>query len=263
MKKIILLAALYASTLSAEPSLDFKFQTPAEGKAPLTVKFEWNAPDSTGCIASEGWTGGKAATGVSNERVLNETTTFTITCKWLSTETNAILSWDPVTTYTDGSPLTSLGGYRIFKSDQSATLGLSTPIQVSKDILTYTFENLTGTNYFAVKSFDIENLESGYSNVVSKTIGEKTLTASITAIIKEDEPVPPSAPVLRVSEPTAYTIVKRPNAFVLLPVGTIPLGTTCMEEQSVNGYYAVPRELVVWSGSIKPDVVVAQCSKAS
>ena len=46
----------------------------------------------------------------------------------------------------------------------------------------------------------------------------------------------------------------------MLPVGTAPAGTQCDTTQSVNGYYVVPRAAVIWSGTIKPPVVVASCS---
>jgi hypothetical protein len=54
-------------------------------------------------------------------------------------------------------------------------------------------------------------------------------------------------------------VIKTKNRFVLLPVGTVPANTPCDTTQSVNGHYAVPRDAVTWSGTVEPDVVVAQC----
>jgi hypothetical protein len=87
--------------------------------------------------------------------------------------------------------------------------------------------------------------ESASSNVVMKLVPAPT-------------PMPPST--LTVSDLTAYTVIKRVDRFVMLPVGTVPAGTKCDPTQSVNGYYAVPRAAVKWSGDVQPDVVVAQCS---
>lgn len=59
---------------------------------------------------------------------------------------------------------------------------------------------------------------------------------------------------------TVLTVVKQVDKFILLPVGTIPIGTRCIPDQYINGYFAVPRDLVTWSGSIEPLVVVAECA---
>jgi hypothetical protein len=59
----------------------------------------------------------------------------------------------------------------------------------------------------------------------------------------------------------AFTVEKIENGFVTLPVGTVPVGTPCIDDvnMTVNGYRVVPREAVIWSGSIQPPVVVAAC----
>jgi hypothetical protein len=61
--------------------------------------------------------------------------------------------------------------------------------------------------------------------------------------------------------PDVYNVVKRDNGFVLVRVGTAPLNTLCDRTQTVNGYYAIPVSAVTWSGTVKPIVVVAQCSE--
>jgi hypothetical protein len=63
-----------------------------------------------------------------------------------------------------------------------------------------------------------------------------------------------------VTNGTVFTIVKQVNRFVLIPIGTIPIGTHCFPDQYINGYFAVPRELVQWGGSVEPLVVVAECA---
>jgi len=71
-------------------------------------------------------------------------------------------------------------------------------------------------------------------------------------------PMPPDN--LQVSNITVYYVIQRTNRFALLPVGTIPAGTACIGTEYVNGYYAVDRNLVEWTGGTQPQVVVAQCS---
>ena len=89
----------------------------------------------------------------------------------------AILTWDPPTTNTDGTPLTDLTGYKIHYGTTSGNY--TTVIDVG-NVTTYTVTNLTNnvTYYFATTAYDTSGNESGYSNEVSKTI---TGTADTTA----------------------------------------------------------------------------------
>lgn len=70
-------------------------------------------------------------------------------------------------------------------------------------------------------------------------------------------PQPPGD--LVVEDIRVYYVIQQVNKFILLPVGSIPVGTSCNTMEYVNGYYVVPRDLVTWSGTVKPLVVVAQC----
>ncbi|MBN1239296.1 MAG: putative Ig domain-containing protein [Gammaproteobacteria bacterium] len=82
----------------------------------------------------------------------------------------ATLSWTAPTRKTDGSPLTDLGGFRVYWGRQSGSF--QNVVTVSNPgITTYVIDNLTsGTWYFATTAFDSSGLESDYSNVASKTI---------------------------------------------------------------------------------------------
>ena len=80
----------------------------------------------------------------------------------------ATLSWTAPTTYTDGSPLTDLAGYKIYYGPSSGNYIASLDIGNSTS---YTINNLsTGTYYFAVTAYDASGYESTFSNEVSKTI---------------------------------------------------------------------------------------------
>lgn len=72
---------------------------------------------------------------------------------------------------------------------------------------------------------------------------------------------PPGPPVILDQEEIVYTVVKQPNRFVLLPIGTVPAGTSCDPSNSVNGLGAVPTDAVVWTSTTgsRPIVVVARC----
>jgi hypothetical protein len=103
-----------------------------------------------------------------------------------------------------------------------------------------------GTYNFRMTAVDTSGLESKYSPSASKTIIEL-----------DSLPKPPSNLVM--ADIMVYTVVKQVNRFIMLPVGTAPSGTPCISEQSVNQYFAIPRETVTWSGTVRPDVVVALC----
>ena len=82
---------------------------------------------------------------------------------------SASLSWVAPTTNIDGSAFTDLTGFKIYRGT-SAT-DLQSVATVAANQLTYTVNNLAaGTHYFAVTAVNANNIESGYSNVGSKTI---------------------------------------------------------------------------------------------
>ncbi|MEW6417438.1 MAG: fibronectin type III domain-containing protein [Nitrospirota bacterium] len=81
---------------------------------------------------------------------------------------SATLTWDAPTTNADGTPLTDLGGYKIYYGTSSGNY--SVVIDVG-NVTTYKIEGLSpGIYYFAVTAYDTSGNESEYSNEVSKKI---------------------------------------------------------------------------------------------
>ena len=80
----------------------------------------------------------------------------------------AVLSWSPPTTNTDGSPV-DLMGFRIYAGEAPTNLQ---PTQFVNAIDTTAVINglATGTYYFAVTAVGISGAESVVSNIESKTI---------------------------------------------------------------------------------------------
>lgn len=158
----------------------------------------------------------------------------------------ATLSWTPPTQRTDGSPLTNLAGFKAYYGTSPTTL--TTVVDIPGPLVTQRV--ITGlspaTWYFAMTAYDATGLESDKSPTVSK-------------VILPAPPMPPGNLTVQAGNLVVYTIVKRPDRFALVPVGTVPEGTACDTSQSVNGHYAVPTASVIWSGNIRPVVVVAQC----
>lgn len=142
----------------------------------------------------------------------------------------ADLSWTAPTKRCDGTPLTDLAGYSLTYGQARTELPL-TPLSFKVTGLA------PGTWWFSLAAVDAKG-ERSEAITVSKTITPAEFVTIGGA---------------------AFTVVKRQDGFLLLPVGTVAAGVQCIAAHSVNGRYAIPRAAVTWSGSVRPDVVVAEC----
>jgi hypothetical protein len=78
------------------------------------------------------------------------------------------LAWDAATTYSDGSPITDLAGYKLY---YGTTAGSYTSSVDVGNVTTYTLTQLpAGTYYVVVTVRNTSGSESPHSNQVSKTI---------------------------------------------------------------------------------------------
>jgi hypothetical protein len=77
------------------------------------------------------------------------------------------MAWDLPATNVDGSPLTDLGGYKLYYGTASGIYDYSVDVG---NVTIYTLTGLTRgqTYYIALTAYDISNNESDYSNEVSK-----------------------------------------------------------------------------------------------
>jgi len=83
---------------------------------------------------------------------------------------SATLSWNPPTQNTDGSPLNNLAGYKVYWGTQQGNYTNSVTIP-NPGIATYVVNQLTPARwYFAVTAYSSSGVESGFSNVASKTV---------------------------------------------------------------------------------------------
>jgi hypothetical protein len=80
------------------------------------------------------------------------------------------LNWVPPTENNDGSPLTDLAGFRVYWSTTQGTYPNSVTLD-NAGLTAYVVENLVpGTYYFVITALNTSGVESGFSNVASKTI---------------------------------------------------------------------------------------------
>jgi len=161
----------------------------------------------------------------------------------------AKLTWVAPTQNEDGSTIpttgeNSLNGFKIYKAREISLVPNAAPVVVNdKTATTYTFTGLEqGIHYFAMSAYNVGGVESRLTDVVYKEIAGT-----------------PQSPNGMTIETTVYNVFNKRISLLLLPVGISNTNVPCNMSQSINGYNVVPRDQVTWSGTIKPDVVVAKC----
>jgi Putative Ig domain len=98
------------------------------------------------------------------------TATFTVNNGAPPLTGSAMLNWHAPTKNTDGSTLINLAGFRILYGPSPSALTQSIDI-ANPGVATYIVQNLTGGPwYFTVRGYNASGVESGNSNVGSKTI---------------------------------------------------------------------------------------------
>lgn len=144
---------------------------------------------------------------------------------------DATLTWTPpleqVANCTN-QPIEGLTGYRIYQLIED----IADPA-----IVEFTVPNLPSGDYtFAATAYNADGEESMLSGQAVKT-----------------------STGLAVNDPRVYVVTKIANGFLLVVAGSIEVGTMCNESTEVNGRFAVPVDLVQWSGTVEDVMAVAEC----
>lgn len=147
------------------------------------------------------------------------------------------LTWSNPVLNEDGTVLTDLAGIRLWMLVGETT----DPTQTS-----YVLPGLKPADYLFIATAYTTgppSVESKISNTAAKTSAGWVVQNIVVKIVS-----------------------KIPGKFLLLGVGTVPLGTDCDVTQEVNGHYVVQLDDVLWSDPARnagtaplPQVVVAQC----
>jgi len=226
---------------------------PATGLPPYPATIIWSVTGADACTASDGWTGTKALTGTQTVTV-TAATKYTLTC----TAGGVVhLSWIPPTTNTDGSTLTDLAGFNLYRGATASALAKVK--SVGKAVTSYDDASLAaGTYVYAATAVNAASAESAKSATVSQVVGGLNATASATAAV-QSVPNPPTG--LIVTEITAYKMRQSPDAFSFVAIGTVPLGTACNSELNADGMHVVPRASIKLASKFDtlPLIVYAKC----
>lgn len=87
----------------------------------------------------------------------------------------AVLSWKAPTLNANGTPLTDLAGYRIYRGSNPGAYSSSPYATVGKEFTSTRLTNLpNGTHYFVITSYDTSGNESVFSAERSKVIDDGT-----------------------------------------------------------------------------------------
>jgi len=255
---VVLVVGFAAGAVLAAQSGVTLTVTVGQGNVPTAT---WSTSGVTSCTASGAWSGSKAPSGTQTLPAVTGTSVYVLTCQ-AAGDSIAALSWTAPTQNTDGSTLTNLAGYRIYRGNSAGAVASSYPANPAQQIanpatLTHTFTGLSpGTYYFAVSAYASSGAESALSAVGSKTIVSPT-PASATETITVPKP-----PGLTVQQTTAYDVRQDGLKLVLgRPVGTVPMGSACSKDFELpGGYYRVERKAVKLDRTPRSAVIVAECA---
>jgi hypothetical protein len=258
----LLLLGLVA-TAHAVPSVTLT-ATASSTLAPANVTLTWTTSEVGACTAGGGWSGAKSATGGTETITgVTGTTSYGLAC---TTATGTVtVRWTPPTTNVDGSPLTDLVGYKIYRSNTIATVPSGVVILVNDPAASsFVISGLsTGPYHFGMKAVNAAGVESLMSATVSRSVTTATITDAAVVTLEQR----PSAPVLVSVELMVYEIIPTSGGLRLgsRVVGTVPLGTECLSPLILASFkgdmYAVPRSAVVLKPGLKlkSETLVARC----
>ena len=141
----------------------------------------------------------------------------------------------------DGSALTDLEGINFYEGPSGGPYVLIATETACGTI----FDRPTGTYFYVGTAFNTQGVESRYTNEVS--------------VVISDIPEPPTNLVVGPGNLVAYALSQTADIIVAYPVGTAPQGTQCNPAMRFNDKYVIPRAEVTWAGTVRPQVVFAEC----
>jgi hypothetical protein len=267
MRTFSVLAALLLASLvtpaafAVPPVVKITATGPVTGKAGYTSGFSWTVTGATSCFASGAWSGSKPMNGTQAVTV-SAAASYSLTCH-ASDAVNTI-SWTPPTKNEDGSTLTNLDSYGLYRGVGATASPTKLKTVTGAGTASTTDTGLaTGTYRYAVTAINADGVESALSTVVSTNAVASTDTESV-AFAVQAVPNPPTG--VAVTNAVAYEIRQNSKGvWVASRIGVLPEGSVCSAEtREVGGvtYHRVDPgsvDLVNWPNVIPPRDVFAKC----
>lgn len=162
----------------------------------------------------------------------------------------ATVTWANPSSYLDGS-LLSAADITQTRLEYGSCSGTAFGIKAGEVIIsgaatTATIPSLVAGTYCFRAYTTAKGVESAPSNVASKAVPQAA----------------PNPPTLTTVATVAYSVtVDWPNLALVRyqQVGTVALGTACAGAATDDGYNLIPRTAVKWTGTNKPQYIVALC----
>ena len=233
---------------------------PATGIAPYQATLTWGATGATSCVASDGWTGPQATSGT-KQVTISAATKFTLTCT--ASDGQVTISWTPPTLNTDGSPLTDLAGFNVYRGTSASNL---TRVKSVGTAVTSTVDTglASGTYIYSATAVNAASVESAKGNTSSTVVVGSSASQSAQAVV-QTIPNPPTGIVT--SAATAYEIRSSSTGVLTAAVvGLIEIGSPCQTDtRTVGGvvYNRVARhdvDLFNRPAKMPPTEVFALCT---
>jgi hypothetical protein len=201
-KFVLILVTLSVSSFAFGQTLKFSMQS-TQNASGVTPTLTWcteqqaspgltcSGTPATSCTASGDWSGSKPAAGSEVLPVTKVTKSFVLDCQWPG-KNSLKVGWTPPTLNTDGTPLTTLAGYRIYYSTSPAMTNNQVKLISSSTATTDTITGLTpgSTYYMVIRAFNTQNIESDNSSPV--LVATLQSTASVAQSVKVTFPNPPT-----------------------------------------------------------------------
>lgn len=150
---------------------------------------------------------------------------------------SALLTWTPPMQNTDGSPLTNLAGWKVYRGSSPTAFQASVTLQ-GGSLTSYRWENLpAGTHYFVVTAVNTASVESAFSNVANKLIPGAT-------------PNPPTVPQPVTVAGPVFIFGITTDSLVRLEAGSVVAGRPCDPTQQIA--YAGASYMRVNAASVTP-----------
>lgn len=188
------LLALAAGSAWAQ-TLTFTAET-VTGVESVVPKLTWSTtPAAVSCTASgaSDWTGSKPSQGTATLVAITSSRTYTLSCTWPG-DTTAELTWVAPTTNTDGSALTNLAGFKLYRGNSATNVRQGEVRTVAQSAATSASWTglVSGTHYFCVTAYNVFTTESDCSNVAQKTISASPSANRTVAIAVNPRPSAPT-----------------------------------------------------------------------
>ncbi len=188
---ILLLLALVGSHVLQAQEIIFTAET-TTGIESVTPVLTWDTiPLADDCTASGDWSGAKGGAGMETLAPISQGATYNLQCDWL--DVTATLSWTAPTQNTDGTPYTDPKGFRIYYGmTQGGSYDNIVDIQDPNAVSHVVGLLGSGVWFFVSTAYNLNDVESNFSNEVMKILGLSGKTESI-GITVNPRPSPPSS----------------------------------------------------------------------